>query len=30
MGHCDMESTMRYLKPNRREAMREKVYAMFG
>ena len=30
MGHSDMESTMRYLKPNRSQAVREKVNAMFG
>ncbi len=29
MGHTDLESTMRYLKPNRGEAVREKVNAMF-
>jgi integrase/recombinase XerD len=29
MGHTDLESTMRYLKPNRGEAVREKVDAMF-
>jgi site-specific recombinase XerD len=29
MGHTDMESTMRYLKPNRSQAVREKVNAMF-
>lgn len=30
MGHSDMESTMRYLKPNRSQAVREKVNAMFS
>jgi integrase/recombinase XerD len=30
MGHSDMESTMRYLKPNRSQAVREKVNSMFG
>ena len=30
MGHSDMESTMRYLKPNRSQAVRQKVNAMFG
>lgn len=29
LGHSDMESTMRYLKPNRSQAVREKVNAMF-
>lgn len=29
MGHTDMESTMRYLKPNRSLAVREKVNLMF-
>lgn len=29
MGHTDMESTMRYLKPNRGQAVRDKVNAMF-
>ncbi|MCU1246978.1 MAG: hypothetical protein JWQ49_7 [Edaphobacter sp.] len=29
MGHTDIESTMRYLKPNRGQAVREKVNAMF-
>jgi integrase/recombinase XerD len=29
MGHSDMESTMRYLKPNRSQAVREKVNSMF-
>ena len=29
MGHTDLESTMRYLKPNRGEAVREKVNSMF-
>jgi integrase len=29
MGHTDLESTMRYLKPNRGKAVREKVNAMF-
>ena len=29
MGHTDLESTMRYLKPNRSQAVREKVNAMF-
>jgi integrase len=30
MGHTDLESTMRYLKPNRGKAVREKVNAMFA
>jgi integrase/recombinase XerD len=30
LGHSDMESTMRYLKPSRSEVVREKVNAMFG
>lgn len=30
MGHTDLESTLRYLKPNRSAAVREKVNAMFG
>jgi integrase len=29
MGHTDLESTMRYLKPNRGKAVRAKVNAMF-
>lgn len=29
MGHTDLESTMRYLKPTHGNAVREKVYAMF-
>jgi integrase/recombinase XerD len=29
MGHTDMESTMRYLKPNRSQAVRDKVNQMF-
>jgi hypothetical protein len=29
MGPTDLESTMRYLKPNRGEAVREKVNQMF-
>ena len=29
MGHTDMESTMRYLKPNRSQAVRDKVNAMW-
>jgi len=29
MGHTDMESTMRYLKPNRSQAVRDKVNLMF-
>jgi integrase/recombinase XerD len=29
MGHTDMESTMRYLKPNRSQAVREKVNTIF-
>jgi integrase/recombinase XerD len=29
MGHTDMESTMRYLKPNRSQAVHEKVNLMF-
>jgi integrase len=30
LGHSDMESTMRYLKPARTEAVREKVNQIFG
>jgi integrase len=30
LGHSDMESTMRYLKPARNEAMRERVNQIFG
>ena len=30
LGHSDMESTMRYLKPARNEAVREKVNMIFG
>jgi integrase len=30
MGHTDLESTLRYLKPNRGVAVREKVNAIFG
>jgi integrase/recombinase XerD len=30
MGHSDLESTLRYLKPNRGAAVRDKVNAMFG
>jgi integrase len=30
LGHSDMESTMRYLKPARSEAVREKVNQIFG
>jgi integrase/recombinase XerD len=30
MGHKDIESTMRYLKPNRSEAVREQVNSAFG
>jgi integrase/recombinase XerD len=30
MGHTDMESTMRYLKPNRSQAVREKVNEIFA
>jgi len=30
MGHTDMESTMRYLKPNRSQAVREKVNEIFS
>ena len=30
MGHTDMESTMRYLKPNRGQAVRDKVNAMWN
>jgi integrase len=29
MGHTDLESTMRYLKPNRSQAVRDKVNEMF-
>jgi integrase len=30
LGHSDMESTMRYLKPARSEAVRDKVNEIFG
>ena len=30
LGHSDMESTMRYLKPARNEAVRGKVNEIFG
>jgi hypothetical protein len=30
MGHSDITSTMRYLKPNRGQAVRDKVEATFG
>jgi integrase len=30
LGHTNLESTIRYLKPARNEAMREKVNATFG
>ncbi len=30
MGHTDLESTLRYLKPNRSPAVRDKVNSMFG
>ncbi len=30
LGHSDIESTMRYLKPARNEAVRDKVNAIFG
>jgi hypothetical protein len=30
LGHSDMESTMRYLKPSRSEKTREKVNEIFG
>jgi integrase/recombinase XerD len=30
LGHSDMESTMRYLKPSRSEKLREKVNEIFG
>ena len=30
MGHTDMESTMRYLKPSRSQKMQEKVNEIFG
>ena len=30
MGHTDIESTMRYLKPNRNKAVREKVNETFA
>ena len=30
LGHSDMESTMRYLKPARNEAVRDKVNQIFG
>jgi integrase/recombinase XerD len=30
LGHSDMESTMRYLKPSRSESVREKVNEIFA
>jgi integrase/recombinase XerD len=30
LGHSDMESTMRYLKPSRSQAVREKVHEIFA
>ena len=30
LGHSDMESTMRYLKPSRSQQVREKVNEIFG
>jgi integrase len=30
LGHSDMESTMRYLKPSRSETVRQKVNEIFG
>jgi integrase/recombinase XerD len=30
LGHSDMESTLRYLKPSRNEATQEKVNAIFA
>ena len=30
LGHSDMESTMRYLKPSRSEQVREKVNEIFA
>jgi integrase/recombinase XerD len=30
MGHTDLESTLRYLKPNRSAAVRDRVNSMFG
>ncbi|MBZ5689292.1 MAG: tyrosine-type recombinase/integrase [Acidobacteriia bacterium] len=30
LGHSDMESTMRYLKPPRNQAMRDKVNDIFA
>lgn len=30
LGHSDIESTMRYLKPARNQAVREKVNEIFG
>jgi len=30
LGHSDMESTMRYLKPSRSQQVREKVNAIFA
>ena len=30
MGHTDMESTMRYLKPSRSQQVRAKVNEIFG
>ncbi len=30
LGHSDMESTMRYLKPSRSQAVRDKVDSTFG
>jgi hypothetical protein len=29
MGHSDLESTLRYLKPNRSAAVREKINTIF-
>jgi integrase/recombinase XerD len=30
LGHCDMESTMRYLKPSRGQQVRQKVNEIFA
>ena len=30
LGHSDMESTMRYLKPSRNQAVRDKVNSIFA
>jgi len=30
LGHSDMESTMRYLKPSRSQQVRDKVNEIFG